>query len=187
MHISSTHIHATTQIPIVTQRLRATVWTSDILSLITCSQHNTAQQTNTQSNFRLCFFVVFFYSLPLLPPHCHFLSFSVWDWGWGLRRGGGPRSKQGRREKDRLAPANNPLFQHVQLHISKLKWSARKGAYKTLNVLWLRRCSHVNTPPSCAPGAYRILLDLQCCSKLKPYITQLIRPWERGPAQSFWG
>lgn len=140
------------------------------------TQHSTTNKHAEQFQF--------FFSLPLLPPHCHFSLFFC----LGLRmraEEGEPCSKQGRREKDRLAPANNPLFQHVQLHISKLKWSARKGTYKTLNVLWLRRCLHVNTPPSSAPGGYRILLDLQCCSKLKPYITQLIRPWERGPAQSF--
>lgn len=124
---------------------------------------------------------VFFPSLFLLCPLTVIFFHSFWDWGGGLR------GKQGRGEKERLAPANNPLFQHVQLHISKLKQSARKGAYKTLNVLWLNCCVHIIHPPSSAPGACRILCDLQYCSKLKPYITQLIRPWERGPDQSFWG
>lgn len=34
--------------------------------------------------------------------------------------------KQGQKEKERLAAANNPLFQHVQLYIYKLKLSAKK-------------------------------------------------------------
>lgn len=102
------------------------------------TQHGT---TNNKTNFSflsLSFFcpltVIFF-------P----LSFCL---GLRMRAGEEGCSKQRRREKERLAPANNPLFQHVQLHISKLKWSARKGAYKTLNVLWLYRGVHITPLPA---------------------------------------
>lgn len=71
-------------------------------------------------------------------------------------------SKQGRKEKKRLAPANNPLFQHVALHISKLKSSARKGGL--LNIkrpLAVSRRAH-HSPHGAAPEAYRAL----CCAGL---------------------
>lgn len=78
VHISSTHTCAPTQIPTIPHCLRATVWTSDILRLITCSQHNTAQQTRRPISVSF---------LPLLPPHCHFLFsfilFRIEDVGLG--------------------------------------------------------------------------------------------------------
>lgn len=142
------HTHATTQTHTIPHCLRLTVWTSDILSLITCSQHNATQHstTNKSTNFSffflslLCPLTVIFFPLSF--------CFGIEDEGWG----GGLRSKQGWRENERLAPANNPLFQHVQPHISKLKWNARKGAYKTLNVLWLNCCVHITLLPALPQG-----------------------------------
>lgn len=141
--------------------------------------HNTTRHNKQEDQFQ--------FSLSIFCPLTVISSPFSFCLGLRMRAGEEGCSKQGRREKERLAPANNPLFQHVQLHISKLKWSARKGAYKTLNVLWLHRGVHIPTPPSSALEACRVLWDLQCWSKPKPYITQLIRPWERGPGQSFWG
>lgn len=69
-------------------------------------------------------------------------------------------SKQGQKEKKRLAPANNPLFQHVPLHISKLKSSARKGGL--LNIkrpLAVSSRTHPS-PPGAAPEAYRALCSV---------------------------
>lgn len=129
----------TTQIPTILHCLRVTVWTSDILSLITCSQHNMAQQTRRPISA---------FSLSHSPSSAPSLSFSfVFHSYLGLRMRAEEEGcgKQGRGEKERLAPANNPLFRHLQLHISKLHWSARKRAYKTLNVLWLH--SGVHIPP----------------------------------------
>lgn len=149
-HMRTAQTHAIRRCP------GLTVWTGDILSLITCSQHNTAQQTSRAISF-------FSHLLPSsCPPpfsSAPSLSFffslfhSVWDWGW---RGRGRAVNRGRREKQRLARANNPpppivRFQHVRLHISKLKRSARKrGAYKILNVLRLGPPRAHYTPPSSA-------------------------------------
>lgn len=103
---------------------------------------------NTTKQTSRAILVFFSLSLPLVCPLTVIflpLSFCL---GLRMRAGEEGCSKQGRREKERLAPANNPLFQHVQPYISKLKWSARKGAYKTLNVLWLNRCVHITPLPA---------------------------------------
>lgn len=99
--------------PTIPRCLGATVWTSDILSLITCSQHKEAQQTRRP--ILLVSVSLLLASAPSLP--FSFMLFGLEDEGCG---------KQGQKEKERLAAANNPLFQHVHLHISKLKLSAKK-------------------------------------------------------------
>lgn len=178
--------HSTSQSLSIPHCPGVTVLTGDILSLITHSQHKEAQQTRPIS--------VVPPTLSLSLPSCFdtltvIFFHSVWDWGWGVGEKSG--SKQGQKEKERLAPTNNPFFQHMWLHISKLKLSARKkgGLLNIKRPLAASRQPHP-TPPISALEACRALcavLALQSWSKLKSYITQLIRPWERGLSQSFWG
>lgn len=109
--------------------------------------HNTTRHNKQEDQFQV-FPLTLFLFCPLTVIFFP-LSFCL---GLRMRAGEEGCSKQGRREKERLTPANNPLFQHMQLHISKLKSSARKGAYKTLNVLWLHRGVHITPLPALPQG-----------------------------------
>lgn len=85
VYISSMHTHATTQIPTFSHCLWVIVWTSDILSLITRSQHNTAQQTSCETNFSF-FPPLFSSSAPSLS--FSFILFGIEEEGCAVNKGG---------------------------------------------------------------------------------------------------
>lgn len=131
--ISSRRAHAATQMPTFKQRLWVIVWTSGILSLITCSQHSAAHNKQV-GKFPFSFSLFLLCPLTVIPLPLSFslgLRMRAEEEGCGVNKGWGEGvCVCGVGGGGGLSPANNPFFQQVQLHIPKLKMNARKKGFK---------------------------------------------------------